>query len=290
MWLRPDDHWQENVHSVPTLISPGVFRPQGCEPLPPLERTQQVGDRGETVRVIQEWLCLQHLPLKIDRIFGPATAARTREFQTATAALAVTGSVDERTYDLLRRPMTNALGLINVPGAADSKISDLVVKYARQHLEQRAREVGGQNRGPWVRLYLHGHEREPDSPQRVASWCAGFVSTIIQQASATLDLAPPMAYRWNCEHLAREAAERHEFVCGDDARRDPTRIPPGSLLLLRDHSNRWHHTGIVVRADDQSVQTIEGNAHHEGDPLHYGHEVTTMCRSWGRLDFVVLHH
>jgi hypothetical protein len=30
----------------------------------------------------------------------------------------------------------------------------LVVAYARQHLKQNPVEVGGENKGPWVRLYM----------------------------------------------------------------------------------------------------------------------------------------
>jgi hypothetical protein len=270
------------------LTTRRVFRPPNYDPLLPLVRPQQTGDRGEIVRYIQEWLCLHDLGLQIDGSFGPATARRTSEFQAATPAPAVTGAVDHTTYDLLRRPMINALRIISVPTGTNVTLSDLVVTYARQHLEQHAREVGGQNRGPWVRLYLDGNERSPDSCERAASWCAGFVSTIIQQSSATLGVPPPLKYEWNCERLAIEAARRHEFIRGEDALRRPTLVPPGSLLLVRTRRKHWHHTGIVVRADDQAVQSIEGNAHHQGDRLQYGHEVTSMTHSYGKLDFVIL--
>jgi len=37
-------------------------------------------------------------------------------------------------------------------------LGQMVVAYAEQYLEQHPREVGGQNKGPWVRLYMEGNE------------------------------------------------------------------------------------------------------------------------------------
>ena len=41
------------------------------------------------------------------------------------------------------------------PIAAGTKtMSDLTLAYALQHVAQHPREAGGDNRGPWVRMYL----------------------------------------------------------------------------------------------------------------------------------------
>src|SRR5207244_3371040 len=74
--------------------------------------------------------------------------------------LPVTGEVDPETFAMLIRPMTEALRPIHAPES--TKMGTMVAAYALQHLRQHAREVGGQNRGPWVRLYLHGDQRPRD--------------------------------------------------------------------------------------------------------------------------------
>jgi len=47
------------------------------------------------------------------------------------------------------------IALAPIPNEGQA-LSQLMVAYAQQHLSTRPREVGGQNMGPWVRLYLVG--------------------------------------------------------------------------------------------------------------------------------------
>lgn len=56
--------------------------------------------------------------------------------------------------------------------------------------------VGGQNRGPWVRLYMKGHEG-PDLP-----WCAGFVSFVTSQAAQAFDTRLEIPYTVSCDVIA----------------------------------------------------------------------------------------
>ena len=56
---------------------------------------------------------------------------------------------------------------------------------AGQHLAQGPREVGGDNRGPWVRAYMGGQDG------KWARWCAGFVSTLLAQGCAALKIQTP---------------------------------------------------------------------------------------------------
>ena len=39
-------------------------------------------------------------------------------------------------------------------------LNELVIAFAEQHMNEHPREIGGQNRGPWVRLYMKGKERD----------------------------------------------------------------------------------------------------------------------------------
>jgi len=129
-----------------------------------LDRNYQRNDQGPKVKLIQEWLSLHGLNLALDGDFGPATDAAVKQFQTASG-LSVDGVVGPLTFAKLIQPMTDALKPI---AAANQSPGQMVVLYAQQHLQSAPREVGGNNRGPWVRLYMNGFEGD------AAKWCAGF--------------------------------------------------------------------------------------------------------------------
>jgi hypothetical protein len=105
----------------------------------------------------------------VDGIFGPATELAVRRFQ-AGAGLPPSGVVDRPTSAKLLAPMERALAPID---PAPRGFGRCTVAYARQHLEEHPREVGGQNRGPWVRLYMGGNEGT------AWPWCAGFACSFI---------------------------------------------------------------------------------------------------------------
>jgi hypothetical protein len=262
----------------------------GNQPMLSIDQTFRRGRRGEVVTLIQEWLCLNLCDVMIDAQYGYATEQAVRDFQGGTGVLPVTGEVDAETFSMLIRPMTEALRPILAPDS--TKLGQMVAAYALQHLRQHAREVGGQNRGPWVRLYMHGDQRPRDAklPQGADAWCAGFVSTMVAQAAATLGRELPLDYQTNCNHLAEDAKRRGRFVSGARAAANPSRVPTGSLLLFRraGKKDEWHHTGIVTQAMPKFVRTIEGNTAFSTDSNPSGHEVCRQMRSYGNLDFVVV--
>ena len=57
-------------------------------------------------------------------------------------------------------------------------------------------DVGGENRGPWVRLYMDGRDGKE------WLWCAGFVCFILRQACAALDQPLPFPGTVSCDVLA----------------------------------------------------------------------------------------
>ena len=111
-----------------------------------LQRPCRRGDKQGQVHLIQEWLCLQGWHVKIDGDFGPATEAAVKEFQTQRQ-LPASGVVDGATFDRLVASMRAALAPLAPQGRS---LGQLVVAYAQQHLQQHPREIGGQNKGPWV--------------------------------------------------------------------------------------------------------------------------------------------
>lgn len=233
-----------------------------------------VGDKGSTVRRVQEWLTLRGYSLVVDGDYGPITAEVVARFQ-ADSFLDANGRVDRETYTRLVEPMRETLQQrlnMSLP------IGSAVVEYARAHLAQHPREVGGQNRGPWVRLYMSGR----DGTAR--AWCAGFATFMIRQAVESLQLNMPLRGSFSCDNLAAQAKAAGLFVSEAEAR--DREIPPGSLFLVRRTSTDWTHVGIVEEAHELHFETIEGNTNDDG--VREGYEVCARSRGYTNKDFVVL--
>ena len=241
-----------------------------------IDKPIEQGAKGKTVRAVQEWLGLQEIHTAIDGGYGPATATAVRMFQSQNR-LRPTGVVDKATFERLAAPMGAALEPI-VP-KANAPLGAVVIAYAQQHLAQHPREIGGQNRGPWVRLYMAGNEG-PEWP-----WCAGFATFVLKQACDTVGCALPIRSSVSCDLLAASAQENGCFVRGA-LTRDRSRVTPGSLFLNSRTAGDWVHTGIVVRLEDDVFHTIEGNTNDSGD--REGYEVCARVRGYKDKDFVTV--
>jgi len=227
---------------------------------------------GETVRHVQEWLTFHGLGLKIDGEFGAATETAVLAFQKRSS-LPVTGRVDETTFDTMLAPLSAALRPINGSGV----LSQDAPRYAEQHLAQRPREIGDENCGPWVRLYMNGAEGV-DFP-----WCAGFACFVLNQASAGRPL--PFVPSVSCDEIGIHAKDRGLFREGGPDF-DTSKLKTGSLFLVRRPQGGWHHTGIVVGMSAGAITTIEGNTNDSGS--REGFEVCKRVRATTILDFVAL--
>lgn len=227
---------------------------------------------GEAVRHVQEWLTFHGFGLKIDGEFGPATEMAVSAFQQRHSLPAI-GRVDETTFDAMTAPLSLALRPIDGTGV----LSLDAPRYAEQHLAQHPREVGGQNCGPWVRLYMNGAEGV-DFP-----WCAGFACFVLRQASAGKPL--PFVPSVSCDEIGIHAKDRGLIREGGPGF-DTSQLKTGSLFLVRRPQGGWHHTGIVVGIASGAVTTIEGNTNDNGS--REGFEVCKRVRATTALDFVVL--
>jgi Putative peptidoglycan binding domain len=239
-----------------------------------LERELTQGDSGQAVGRVQEWLNLHGFGLVVDQDYGPATARQVGRFQDA-AGLPPTGDVDAETFDALVGPMVEVLRQ-----RLDQSISlgDAVVEYARAHLAVHPRETGGENGGPWVRLYMRGNS----GPAFL--WCAGFVTFVLNQAAESLQVDKPVDGSFSCDSLAAQGRETGRFLAEADA--DPGAIPAGSIFLVRRTATDWTHSGIVTWADDDGFDTIEGNTNDDG--AREGTEVCARRRGYVAKDFVVI--
>lgn len=225
-----------------------------------------------TVRRVQEWLCLNGAGVVIDGEDGPATQAAVRNFQAGR--MIQEKGVGEVTWTHLTSKMRAALAPL-APGG--SSLGTMVVRYAQAHLAQHPVEVGGQNRGCWVRLYCQGNDGKE------YAWCAGFTSFVLQQACESLGRMMPIQYALGCDFIAGQAKERGLFE--DGSKREPE---PGWMFLVKrgDKPGFYSHIGVVTHSDGAFVfSTIEGNTTTVTGSSE-GFEVCARVRSCKSVDFV----
>ena len=223
----------------------------------------------------QECLVLAGYPVSIDGAGGPQT-----DFALACY----------NARDGLVIPLGNTLLKLTEDGAmrtrapASAPLSAHVLSLARSYLAAGAREVGGNNRGPWVRYFLHD-----DAP---GAWCAGFaVLTCLAEAEKEANrlrgacglplyaVAAGLASAW-CPAVHDHAKARGMLVS------DLAAVQPGWLVLFPDGAGSWHHVGIVEATDVGSgtCLTLEGNAPDESDrglsdrvARHFRKAATGLC-------------
>ena len=190
-----------------------------------------------------------------DGEFGRATESCVRRLQSANR-LPVTGAVDSATFALLVDPMRRALGRIDPAGET---FASLLAKYARQHAAQRPREVGGNNRGPWVRMYMGGFEGT-DYP-----WGAAFVSFLVEQTASTFEVPNPLVSTFSFDQLGRSALTQRnglgQVILMQPERDGRYRPGPGDIMMRRDGELSWNNGGIVVEpgSSQAGFTAIEGN-------------------------------
>lgn len=241
--------------------------------------TLKKGARGQAVRCIQEWLTFRGYGLAIDGDFGGVTKKCILQFQE-DQGLPASGMVTETTYQSLIAPLLQVL----TPIQADSySFPALVALYAKAHLAQHPVEVGGQNRGPWVRIYMKGFEG------REFPWCAGFVSFILKQASETLHMSMPIMGSPSCDSLAAQGKDAGLLIKDSDlskGKKSVDDLSRASIFLVRRTSTDWTHTGFANSFDQDSFETIEGNTNDEGS--REGYEVCSRFRGFTKKDFIIL--
>lgn len=240
----------------------------------------QRGSRGAAVRRVQEWLTYHGIATSVDGSYGPATERCVAQFQEANG-LSNGGSTDESTWDALVRPLAEVVA-VPAPCAGEG-LPEYLLRCAQHHLQNHPVEIGGDNRGPWVRLYMNGNEG--------ASWywCAGFVTFVLRQASEGLGVDMPIEGSFSCDSLASQARARDRFVRGASvAKDDPGWADLGStqIFLVRRTQSDWTHTGLSFAGHDDVFSTIEGNTNDEGG--RNGYEVCQRTRSIPSKDFIRL--
>lgn len=235
------------------------------------------GARGMAVQRVQEWLAFHSCRTGIDGAYGSATAAAVRKFQKQKQ-LSQTGEVDQATWQCLTAKIHEAFK----DGSGDT-LGERVRTIAQQHLNIRPVELGGNNCGPWVRIYTGGHDGAD------WAWCAGFVTSVLRQACMELGLPMPIRGSLSCDTLAAQAQAAKLFVTERDlssGNSNWNHLGKAYIFLARRTAGDWTHTGFGFGGTHNSFDTIEGNSNNEGS--RDGFEVCDLTRSAVKKDFIVL--
>jgi len=172
--------------------------------------------------------------------------------------------------DALAQPLLRAVQ----PVAAKASLGDTVVAIAEQHVAEHPREVGGANRGPWVRLYMDGNEGDP------WLWCAGFATYILEAAAKAHKQKSPLPRTFSCDTIGMAAL--HAGTLDRNAIAATARA--GDFFLIPKTKFDWVHVGIVAGSSNGVLDTIEGNTNDTGS--REGFEACQRTRAPATVDLV----
>ncbi len=128
--------------------------------------------------------------------------------------------------------------------------AEIALRYARIEAYTPAREIGGNNRGPFVHKYMNGREGKQ------WAWCAGFATWCWLQSTPGWF---PQA-RFSSSGIVRDArhARRLYHVNGSfGAQRSAPQ--PGDLGIVPGGPTGYRHTTIYQRTDGDLAYVWEGN-------------------------------
>ena len=237
--------------------------------LKPLQKTYKIGDEGDEVIKIKEWLMLWQLDenyisalvdIKVHKEFNENTEKVVKEIQ-AFLDLPQSGEVDPATWTALTSPMSKAFSLA---AYNHGTVRERMVYFAIKHLQYRSSELLADNMGPWVRAYMDGNEGT------LEYWCEGFACTILDQTFSSFDIPFTKYYAntWACETMREHARETNLLVTNEQLQTKEYTPQTGDMVLyISDKDNKAHHTEIVYEVLDKeqgNFLTIGGNTNFSG--------------------------
>lgn len=237
------------------------------------------GTIDPVVSRIQEWLCVNRFSIGIDGEFGSITEQAVKDFQSLSN-LPATGIVDSDTYVALTAPMLSVAATAGNGPQQGASLRDAVIWFAQRHIAAEAREIGGENMGPWVRLYMR---RSQGTSQL---WCAGFVSFVVIQAGLSIGHTPWLTYSKSCDNLAGQAISAGKFLDTVTVLANPNLVQPGMIFLREQTTGDWTHTGFVLKTQAGGFASIEGNADAAGS--REGDRVKSNSLAFKGRDFIQL--
>ena len=223
------------------------------------------GSRGEEVKKLQRLLNAKGFMLTADGIFGKKTLAAVRAFQAQNLdihgrPLVVDGIVGPITRwslnnntDIYVAPVIDFTKMPN-SSYGGSKIGRQALKNALDEIKDGAREIGGNNRGPFVAKYLQPAGLVP--PQ---FWCASFVSWCFLRATGDDVESMPFDYSAGARNIFNQFKRKGWTFTSNNAN---DRLPePGDIVTWwRVKADGWQgHIGLVHHYHRGFLYTIEGN-------------------------------
>jgi hypothetical protein len=225
-------------------------------------QTLHKGDQGSAVRQLQQLLQQRGYPADINSTFDTKTWQATRAFQSQNLdqqgqPLVVDGVAGPLTWWSLQNPKPfiktpSAVDYATLPASGGSKSGRAALAVAIGELKANAREVGGDNRGPFVRKYLAPAGLGEGNP-----WCASFVSWCFLQAGGGDRTAMPFAYAASARTVLAEF-KQHGWSNAPGSGYVP--VPGDIVVWWRVSLAGWlGHAGLVHSVRDGMLYTIEGN-------------------------------
>ncbi len=226
--------------------------------------TLEQGDQGPDVRQLQQLLVQRGYPVEVDGDFGPQTYAAVRAFQSQNLdqhgqPLVVDGRVGPLSWWSLTHPKPDVKPISAVdytqmplPEMGGSTSGRAALAAAIGELKAGAGEVGGNNRGPFVKKYLQPAGLDEGEP-----WCASFVSYCFLQASGGDKSGMPVPYCPGARALLKEFQDKG-WASKPQGGYQP--VPGDCVFWWRVQLDGWQgHVGVVHQLKDGMLYTIEGN-------------------------------
>lgn len=222
------------------------------------------GSTGPEITELQNTLQELDYDIAITGVFDNETLKAVKNFQSSHldkqgTPLTVDGKVGELTWWALRNPRPNVTaGFINygiMPASSfgGTTIGRAALQIAIDELNAGAGEIGGNNKGPFVKKYL-----DPAGASEGDPWCAGFLSWCFLQASGGNKGNMPFKYNAGARNIFNQFKNKGLSFDGIDPGKQPE---PGDIVAWWRTSlqSGKGHIAIIHHCEDGFLYTIEGN-------------------------------
>ncbi|PSK93420.1 CHAP domain-containing protein [Taibaiella chishuiensis] len=224
----------------------------------------QKGSQGTAVKNLQLLLRELDYDVPVTSVFDNVTYAAVRNFQGSHLdkhgmPLKVDGKVGDITWWALSNPRTavshGVIDFTKMPDAAmgGSTMGRAALMAAIGELKAGAGEIGGNNRGKWVKKYL-----DPTGLKEGNAWCAAFLSWCFLQAAGGDKSKMPFRYTAGARDLFNQLKNKGLAIKDSG----PAYVPqPGDIVAWWRVSlaSGLGHIAIVHHFEDGFLYTIEGN-------------------------------
>lgn len=221
------------------------------------------GDTGGLVRELQAILNELDYVVPETGVFDTATDRAVKDFQGShldkhQQPLTVDGAVGQLTWWALENPRpqvtAGAIAYDELPATehGESQLGRAALRVAIGELKAGAGEVGGNNKGPWVRKYM-----EPAGLPDGHPWCAAFVSWCFLQAVGGDRRDMPFNYSAGARNIFNQLKSKGWSFTSESGKQPK----PGDVVCWWRTSlaSGNGHIGIVHHCKDGFLYTIEGN-------------------------------